>query len=99
MLGKILRIITNKYVLVTVTFLAWSLFFDQNDYMTMQQHKKELNAVKNNITYLNTEIAQMKKERNDLITNPVMIEKYARENFRMKRDGEDVYIVDKAYKK
>ena len=92
---KVFKVLTNKYFLATVAFLMWTIFFDQNDWMTLQQRQKELNAIKGNIAYLNTEIARMNTERNDLVTNPRKLEQYARESYRMKQDGEDVYVIDK----
>ena len=92
---KVFRVLTNKYLLVAVAFVAWTVFFDQNDWMTLQQRQKELNGIKDNIAYLNTEIARMSKERNELLSDPHKLEKYARENYRMKHDGEDVYVIDK----
>lgn len=91
---KVLKWVANKYVITGVAFLAWITFFDQNDYMTMKTRKKELNAVKANIAYLNGEISKMQQERNDLVTNPQQLEKYARETYRMRHDGEDVYVVE-----
>ncbi len=95
---KAIKILTNKYLLVTAAFLAWTVFFDQNDWMTLQQRQKELNGIKDNIAYLNTEIDRMNAEKNDLMTNPAKIEQYARENYRMKHDGEDVYVIEKTGK-
>jgi cell division protein DivIC len=91
---KVLKVITNKYLLTAVAFIAWSVYFDQNDWLTLQAKQKELNGVKDNIAYLNTEINRMNTERNDLLTNPQKLEKYAREHYRMKHDGEDVYVID-----
>ncbi len=91
---KLVKIITNKYLITTVAFVAWTVYFDQNDWISLQQRQKELNGVKDNIAYLNNEIARMNAERNDLLTNPAKLEQYARENFRMKHDGEDVYVIE-----
>ena len=93
---KLFRILTNKYLVTSVAFVVWTVYFDQNDWMTLQQRQKELNVVKDNISYLNTEINRMKTERNDLLTNPKKLEQYARENYRMKHEGEDVYVIDNA---
>ena len=78
-----------------MVFAVWTLYFDQNDWISLNQRSNELKAVKNNIAYLNTEIERMNKEKNDLQTNPKMLEKYARENYRMKHTGEDVYVIEK----
>ena len=93
---KVLKIVTNKYLLTLIGFLVWTIYFDQNDYFTLQQRQKELDGLKGNITYLQSEIERMNAEKNDLQTNPRKIEQYARENYRMKHDGEDVYVIDDA---
>ena len=94
MLKKIFRVVTNKFLLTAVFFAVWTIYFDQNDWVTMQQRQKELKNVKENIAYLNTEIARLAAERNGLMPDPAKIEKYARENYRMKHDGEDVYVIE-----
>lgn len=99
---KVLEVLTDKFFLASVGFMAWVGFFDQNDWMTMQQRQRELNGIKDNIAYLNSEISRMEAEKNALtvsvegsLNNPAELEKYAREHYRMKHDGEDVYVIDK----
>ena len=91
---KALKIVGNKYFLTAVAFVAWSLYFDQNDWMSQRQRQKELNGLKNNIAYLNSEINKMSTERDALLTDRSKLEQYARENYRMKHDNEDVYVID-----
>ena len=71
---KVLKVVTNKYFIAVVIFVSWTLFFDQNDWFSLQQRQKELNGVKGNIRYLNTEITRMNTERNNLLTNPQKLE-------------------------
>ena len=59
----------------------------------MQQRKQELQSTKDNIAYLNNEIARMEKDHEEMIGNPQRLEQYAREQYLMKRDNEDVYAV------
>jgi cell division protein DivIC len=92
---KVVKVLANKYFLTAVAFIVWTVFFDQNDWMTLQQRQKELNGLKGNISYLNTEIDRMNKERNGLMADPHILEQYAREHYRMKHDGEDVYVIEK----
>ena len=92
---KVLKVLSDKYLLLGAAFLLWTAFFDQNDWITLRQRQKELNGIKGNIAYLNTEIARMAKERDELLHNPAKLEQYARENFRMKHEGEDVYVIEK----
>ena len=92
---KVVKVVTNKYLIATVVFVVWTVFFDQNDWFTLQQKQKELNTVKDNIAYLNTEIGRMNAEKNSLLTDPKKLEKYARETYRLKHKGEDVYVIER----
>ena len=99
---KVLKVVANKYFLTGLAFVAWIAYFDQNDWMTLQQRQKELNGIKDNITYLSSEISRMETEKNALTLNPTgslndpqKLEQYAREHFRMKQTGEDIYVIEK----
>lgn len=92
---KALHILTNKFLLTILAFFAWMAYFDQNDWISQQERRKELQDTKDNIAYLNTEIARMEKEKDGMSSDPKVLEQYAREQYRMKRDNEDLYIIDK----
>ena len=92
---KILRILFNKYLLTGVGFLVLMLFFDQADWITQQNKRKELDDLKSNISYLQKEIDGMDAQYAAIRTNPQALEQYAREHYRMKRDTEDLYIVER----
>lgn len=94
MMKKVLRIFANKYVLAGSAFLIWTAFFDQNDWQSMRKKRQELEDTQNDITYLNQEIARMEKEHEQLTSNPAKLEQFAREKYRMKRDNEDLYIIE-----
>ena len=86
----------NKYLIAGVCFIAWMFFFDKNDVFTQfdrVKHSKLLTKNENLQVKLNIETA---KELSLLKTNAQTIEKYARENFLMKKDNEDVFIVNDA---
>jgi cell division protein DivIC len=91
---KVFSFITNKFLLTAAAFLAWMVYFDQNDWMAQQSRQQELQDLNDNITYLNTEIGQMEKELEGMNTDPKVLEKYAREQYRMKKDDEDIYIFE-----
>lgn len=92
---KLFSIFTNKYLLTAVAFLVWMVYFDQNDWFSQKERKQQLRATKDNITYLNAEIDRMEKEHMAMVTDPQKVEQFARENFRMKRDNEDLYVIEK----
>ncbi|WP_276132152.1 FtsB family cell division protein [Polluticoccus soli] len=92
---KVLQILTNKFLLTLLAFGAWMAYFDQHDWVSMQEKKKNLQDMKDNIAYLDKEIAKMEKEKTGMVSDPQVLEQYAREQYRMKRDNEDLYIIEK----
>ncbi|MBC7554430.1 MAG: septum formation initiator family protein [Taibaiella sp.] len=91
---KVWKIVANKYFITGVAFITWCMFFDQNDWLSMHEKENDLTGQISNNAYLRNEIAKMDKERYDLLNDQRKIEKYARENYHMKRENEDVYVVD-----
>ncbi len=88
-----LRLFFNKYVLVLALFLVWMAAFDRNDFASQRRSKEHLQELRQSIDYLNVEIERMDSERVALMQDPAALEKFAREKYRMKRDGEDLYVL------
>ncbi|PSR54438.1 septum formation initiator [Adhaeribacter arboris] len=93
------RFIRSFYFISTVTFLIWMVFFDSNDFMTQYQMSKKLNDLEADKEYYVQKIAEVQKDRTELMSNPELLEKYAREKYYMKRPGEEVFILVKKPKK
>ena len=85
--------IKNKYFLSAGAFIVWILFFDPKDVFTQMEHHRELNELQASKTWYQKEIAKESIEAEQLKVNPATIEKYARENYLMKRDNEDIFII------
>lgn len=85
--------VKNKYVLILIFFTVWMLFFDDYAYLNHRVLNKEINTLEKNRDYYLKEIEQDEKQIN-LLKNPDYIEKYAREQYFMKRENEDIYIID-----
>ncbi|HSB92312.1 MAG TPA: septum formation initiator family protein [Flavitalea sp.] len=84
----------NKYFLTAFGFAVWMIFFDQQDLITTQvKQRNELNSLKASRDYYKQEIEATRLELEQLKSDPAVLEKYAREKYRMKRDNEDVFIV------
>lgn len=99
LLSHTLSFLRNKFLLTTAAFIVWMLFFDRNDVFTQMQRRSELNELKQSKTYFEKQIAENKKFSNDLQFNAQAIEKYAREKYLMKRDNEDLFIIQPLEKK
>ncbi|MER3463952.1 MAG: septum formation initiator [Chitinophagaceae bacterium] len=83
----------NKYFLSFAGFVAWMLFFDERDVFTVMKHRQELNQLLRSKKYYTEQINQEKTELEKLRFDPATLEKYAREKYYMKRDGEELFLV------
>lgn len=90
---KLLTRFSNKYFISFSAFLAIMFFFDKNDVLTQIDRRKELRELRESKAWYSTQIAKETKELEGLKTNPAILEKYARENYLMKRDNEDLFII------
>lgn len=94
MLKKVLRIVTNKYLLTATAFVVWVAYFDRNDWFAQKEREQELESVQQNIAYLQVEIATMKEQKKGMEEDPAVLEKFAREHYHLKKDNEDVYVFE-----
>jgi cell division protein FtsB len=87
----------NKYVLTLIGFGIWMLFIDDRDfYVTYFKQRNELNALQTSKQYFEQQISTTRAELDQLKVNAATVEKYAREKYLMKRDNEDLFVVEKA---
>lgn len=94
LLHQLPSFLKNKYLLTTLVFAVWLLFFDDRDVITTHfKHRAELHQLEESRDYYLQQIENTNKELEQLKSDPVLLEKYAREKYWMKRDNEDLYIV------
>ena len=87
--------IYNKYFLATSLFVVWMLFFDRNDFFTQMARKRELAEIEQNKDYFAQKISEGKKFSRDMRSNADAVEKFVREKYLMKRDNEDLFLIQK----
>ena len=84
----------NKYGLSLLAFTVWLVFFDHNDLFMQMERTGELKQLEKGRAYYTEQIEAMRKELSELDNDPASLEKAAREKYLMKRDNEDVFIID-----
>lgn len=89
---RFVRFIKSKYTLSTVIFLLWLTFFNEIDLMYIFQSRREVAALRNEVQRMKEDNARATEALHDLTTNTYSLEKFARENYYMKRDNEEVYV-------
>lgn len=80
-------------LIILAAFIVWMLFFDENSYLIHRELNKEITNLKNSTQYYKKEIEKDQKIIKEL-NNDKSLEKFARETYKMKRENEDIYIVE-----
>ncbi|MBX7052734.1 MAG: septum formation initiator family protein [Flavobacteriales bacterium] len=88
-LPKFLR---NKYAIASIGFIVWICFFNDIDLFYIIQSRREVGALQAEVREMEVKNVEAKESLHDLTTNSRSLEKFARENYYMKRDNEDVYV-------
>jgi len=90
---KIWPYLKNKYVLTISIFVIWMLFFDQNNMMDRIRMGSEIRQLEDDREYYQGEILKDSASLSELTTNKENLEKYARTQYLMKKENEDVFVV------
>ena len=93
-LTGVFSILKNKYVLAGLFFIMWMLFFDPKDWGLITARREKLQELENSEQHFNKKISDTRTELGLLKTSAATIEKYAREKYLMKKDNEDLFIVN-----
>lgn len=91
--GGIFKILRNKWVVSSVLFLTWIIFFDENSIVSHQKNKRRLYELKQQEEYYRDRIEVDKQKLEDLKAGEEKLEKFAREQYFMSKPDEDVFIV------
>ena len=92
-IDKIPTIFRNKYVLTIVIFIVWVTLLDSNNLIARYKDMRELHKLKIDREYYIKRIGDDKQKLHELKTNNHNLEKFAREQYRMKKPDEDLYII------
>lgn len=87
------RILLDKYVLLTLIFLIWILFIDKNNVMVWLRTQRTLRHQRVHIEQLEGEIDRTEARIDQLSSQRDSLEQFAREQYLFHEPGEDVYIV------
>ena len=76
-----------------MVFAIWMMFFDENNMLVQYGRRHELIALRKKSDFYKHEIASVQKQYMELTTSSESQEKFARENYMMKKDNEDVFVI------
>ena len=90
---KIPSVFKNKYFIVGFLFIIWIVFLDEDNLVSLNQQQNNLENREEIIDSLENKISEIKDKLERLNNDQKELEKFARENFLMKKDNEDIIII------
>jgi len=92
-IDKIPVIFRNKYFLTVLVFLIWIILMDSNNLLSRIKEVRELHKLKSDKEYYTNKIEEDQGKLKELKTDNHNLEKFAREQYRMKKPDEDLFII------
>jgi cell division protein FtsB len=91
--NKIIKFFTNIFVLILIPFLIWMFFFDENSYLVHRKFNNEITDLESTISYYQKKIIEDKATIKNL-KDSLQLERFAREKYLMKKENEDIYLIE-----
>ena len=83
----------NKYLMAVLVFLVWLMIFDNNSLIDRVKYLNTLHEMEVEKQYYLERIEEDSRRLNELKTDRDNLEKFAREQYFMKKENEDVFVI------
>lgn len=83
----------NKYFITIFLFLIWMIFFDQTSWLVVKELNRDISNYEKELNYYKSEYEKNDTFYKKLMNNKSEREKFARENYFMKKKNEEIFIV------
>ena len=80
--------------IIFIAFIVMLLFYGENNYMLINQQKKEIDKMNAQIKVMEDSAKFYERKTQELNTDKETLEKIAREQYGMKRTNEEVFETD-----
>jgi cell division protein FtsB len=90
---KLLKYGGNFYVLSVLFFLFWMIFIDSNNIVNHIRMSRQISQLEDQKEFYLEKKEKIKAEREELVSNSELLEKFAREKYLMKKPTEDIYVI------
>jgi len=92
-LKPMLKYLKNKYVIAITLFAVWLTFFDQNNLLSQISNMRTLRQMQKQKEYYAEKIEEDTRRTNELLSDDENLEKFAREQYLMKKPNEEVFVI------
>lgn len=87
------KYLINKYSIAILLFLGWMVFLDSTSFLVINELNNEIEKYETQLDYYKTEYKKNDDFYKKLMFNKAEKEKYARENYFMKKQNEEIFIL------
>ena len=91
--NSIWPLMKNKYVIALVAFGVWIMFFSQYSLMDRYRLSRTYKQLQQEKEYYLDQVRQDSTRLLELTTDSENLEKFAREQYYMKKPDEDIFVV------
>ena len=88
-----MRSLRNKYLIAVLVLLVWLLVFDRNSLIDRVKYIRTLNDLEDEKQYYIEKIDEDSRRLTELRTDKDNLEKFAREQYFMKKENEDIFVI------
>ena len=91
--NKVFKIVSNRYFLIFISFAIWMVFFDENSFFVDRKFNKTIDKLEADKEYYLKEIEKDTNKINGL-EDPDKLDEFARQKYNMKKENEDIFIIE-----
>jgi len=93
MKNRILKFAKSTYGIIILLFVFWMIFFDSNSLIIHSELNNDIKELNQQKSYYKKEITKDNIEL-EMIKSDSGLEKYAREKLYMKKDNEEIFLIE-----
>ena len=92
---KFRYLLKNFYFIFFISFLIWMTIIDSNGFLNRFRLSQKLDELRTEKEFYVQEIDKVTIDKEKFESNEEILEKYAREEYLMKKESEDIFYVIK----
>ena len=90
---KLFKTLANKYLIAFMVFSVWMIFIDDNNLFFLRKNVNKLKEYRVEKAYFLEKIRKDSIHLQEMKANAKNLEKFAREEFLMKKKDEDIFLI------
>jgi len=91
--GKLFKTVANKYLIAFIVFSIWMIFIDDNNIFFLRKNVNKLKEYRVEKAFFLEKIRNDSIHLQEMKANAKNLEKFAREEFLMKKKNEDIFLI------